>query len=193
MILLFFRFAEFLNSGAQKLNKISTYEQLVQRADRNGYKIESVIYNGYTSTQALQEIQDNAIQSRTQLRLNAEIDEQKNRLIDLKLKSDNERLNLETQLNRLRCEFEQKIADLNGRFSLEMKKKSHETQLRMKEINLESLVKFEAEKQAVKESYLKNLKKLEVDVNKYEIELAKSENKIDRLYELIDNSNKSQT
>lgn len=65
---------------------IETYEQLQQRAERTGYQIDSIIYNGFTSSDALQAIQDSAIQARTKLRLDTELAEQKNRLIDLRYK-----------------------------------------------------------------------------------------------------------
>ena len=174
-----------MTTGAHKLNQIETYEQLLQRAKRNGYLIESIIYNGYTSTTALQEIQDAAIHARTELRLNSEIDEQKNRLIDLKLESENQRLNLETELNRLRCEFDEKMSDLKGKFALDLKKASHNADLKIKEIELRSMIEMNAEKNAIKEDYLKSLKKLDIDINRYEIELSKSEHQVSRLYELI--------
>ncbi len=65
---------------------IETYEQLQQRAERTGYQIDSIIYNGFTSSDALQVIQDSAIQARTKLRLDTELAEQKNSLIDLRYK-----------------------------------------------------------------------------------------------------------
>lgn len=84
MIIFAFRFSEFVKEGAYKLNHIDTFKQLQIRASQTGYKIDSIIYNGYMSSDALQSIQDNAIHARTKLRLDTELAEQANRLINLR-------------------------------------------------------------------------------------------------------------
>ena len=172
--------------GASKLNNSETYKELTNRSKRNGYKIESIIYNGYTSSKELQEIQDSAIEQRTKLRLNAEIDEQRNKLIDLKLKSESERLNLENDLNRLKFEFQQKLSDLNASFQMNKIQTANEYDLKLKEA--ENSLAFEKKKQTqkVEQAYLASLKDIGVNVKEYELELAKSKNKLDVLYELVD-------
>lgn len=178
-------FEEFLKHGVSKLNNITTYTELANRASRNGYKIESVIYNGYTSSLGLQTIQDNAIQKRTQLRLNAEIDETKNKLIDLRLKSENERLNLESDLSRIKFEFEQSLIDSKAKFDLLRVKMSCETNLKIKQIEQDLVCDYKKKVQLVEQDYLVKLKGLGVDVNSYEIELVKSKHRLDTLYELF--------
>ncbi len=171
--------------GATKLNNIETYTELLNRSKRNGYVIQSVIYNGYTSSKELQNIQDNAIQQRTQLRLNTEIDEQKNKLIDLKIKSENERLNLQNELNKSKFDFEQNILDKKAGFELIKSKMKNEVDLKIKEIEANSKIENKKQIQDLNENYLNNLSDLGVDVNAYEIELVKSENRLDTLYELV--------
>ncbi len=174
-----------MNDGATHLNKLETYEQLAQRASRIGYKIESIIYNGYVSSDALQQIQDNAINARTQLRMDAEIDEQKNNLINLRLKSQNDCLSLEAELNKLKIEFEQKMLDLNTEFKLSIQEKKHLNLLKQKEIDQKKLFEFNSKIKEINEAHLVNLNDLGVDVNKYQIESNKSKNKLDKIYELI--------
>ena len=178
-------FAEFLAHSANQLNMLGSYAQLAQRAARNGYSIESIIYNGYISSPEMQVIQDSAIQSRTQFRLNSEIEKQRNELIDLKLHSESKRLGVETDFNRLKFEFEQKILDMNKRFELEKSRLEHEHELRLSELALGSTNEIKKRELEIDEAYLVRLNELNVNVNKYQIELAESKNKIDKLYQLV--------
>ncbi|KAK3107245.1 hypothetical protein FSP39_010168 [Pinctada imbricata] len=78
------------------LSDLSTFPQLTQRAGGIGYIIQKVVYRGYEASDKLQEMQNAAIQSRTQIRLNAEIEEQKQKLVDFKLSREQERSKLGT-------------------------------------------------------------------------------------------------
>lgn len=178
-------FEEFLRTGASRLNSLETYKELTNRASRNGYKIESIIYNGYTSSKELQSIQDNAIEQRTKLRLNAEIDEQKNKLIDLRLKKENERLDLEANLKRLKFEFEQTLVESRSKFELLLRKLKNESNLKMKQLDQDLINELRVKNQQAEQDYLNKLSALGVDVNTYELELVKSKHKLDTLYELI--------
>lgn len=177
-------FVQFVQEGASKLNQIETYEQLKNRADRAGYTIDSVIYNGYTSSEALQQIQDNAIHTRTKLRLDAELADQTNRLIDLRLKNQNKCMHLETELNKLEVEFEQKLIDSKAKFAINKSVSNHNIELQLKDIENETLVEIDTKKREIEETFLNNLSGLGVDVNKYQMELTKSKSKVDKLYEL---------
>lgn len=179
-------FVQFVHEGASKLNQIETYEQLATRASRTGYKIDSIIYNGYMSSEALQQIQDNAIHARTKLRLDAELAEQNNRLIDLRLSNQNKCMHLESELNKLQVEFDQKLLDSKAKFDLSTSKSSHNLELQLKDIEHGKQVEVDTKKRAIDETFLNDLSEIGVDVSKYEIEVAKSKNKIDKIYELID-------
>lgn len=179
-------FVQFVHEGASKLNQIETYEQLATRASRTGYKIDSIIYNGYMSSEALQQIQDNAIHARTKLRLDAELAEQNNRLIDLRLNNQNKCMHLESELNKLHVEFDQKLLDSKAKFDLSTSKSSHNLELQLKDIEHGKQVEVDKKKRAIDETFLNDLSEIGVDVSKYEIEVAKSKNKIDKIYELID-------
>jgi len=54
------------------LNNIEAYPQLIARAHSIGFEITKVVYRGYTASQRLQGMHDDALQARTQLRLEAE-------------------------------------------------------------------------------------------------------------------------
>jgi DNA anti-recombination protein RmuC len=167
------------------LNNVKTYEQLLQRSSMNGYKIDSILYNGYVATSTLQSIQDKAIHSRTQLRLNNEIDEQNEKLTNLKLKRLDSRFLLESQLNQLKCEFEQKMTDVRAEFDSKMSQLKHESDILIKEYKHKAEIEVKQKEQECQQEYLEDLKRLNVDVNEYSLELNKLNNKTDFLYKMI--------
>lgn len=73
------------------LNKLESYPQLVTRAKSIGFDVTKVVYRGYTAPPRLQSMHDDAIQARTQLRLEAETEEQAQRLADMKLTKEFQR------------------------------------------------------------------------------------------------------
>ncbi len=58
------------------MNQLETYPQLLQRAEKIGYRISKVVYRGYYASDKLQAMHDNAIECRTRLRLEAETERQ---------------------------------------------------------------------------------------------------------------------
>jgi len=105
------------------LNNLEAYPQLVNRAKGIGFSISKVVYRGYHATDKvcllphdrplsthtddstynafgiqLQLMHDDAISARTQLRLEAETEEQAQRLADLKLAKESERQRKSTLL-----------------------------------------------------------------------------------------------
>ena len=178
-------FAEFLASGAHKLNELESYEQLMQRTSRAGYRIVSVLYNGYASPPALQDMQDEAIQLRTKLRLNAEIERQNNQLANLKLESENRRFALENELNRLRADSEQRLSESRAAFDLETRRAEHELELKTRAYEAECMGEVERKKNETDESFLKGLSDMSVDLNQYGCEMNRSKSKIDKIYEIV--------
>ncbi len=169
-----------------ELNDLASYVQLNQRSARNGYKIISIIYNGYQSSKALQNMQDSAIESRTKLRLNTEIEKQNNDLVNLKLDGENKRFTLENELNKLKSDFELKVKNEKELFDLELKKLQHETSLKIRDFERECKNTTECEVNKIDENYMNSLKNyLQIDLNKYEIELNKAKNKVDKVYDIV--------
>lgn len=112
-------FSQFLADSSTKLNNLDSYDQLKHRASRNGYKIISINYTGYTSSDTLQAMQDDAIQSRTQMRLNAETERQKNELAVLKLEGKNRRLTLESELGSREGQLTEKLSNVRAKFKID--------------------------------------------------------------------------
>ena len=76
------------------LNSMDTYSQLTVRAKRIGYHITKVVYRGYEASSSLQATHDNAVQTRTHIRLNKEAEEKEQILLQFKLKREKQRTKL---------------------------------------------------------------------------------------------------
>jgi hypothetical protein len=75
----------------EQLNELSTYHQLLHRADQCGYQINNVVYRGYGAPDSLQAMHDEAIQMRTRLQLEKATERQAQELEDYKLSCQMER------------------------------------------------------------------------------------------------------
>lgn len=73
---------------------MDTYSQLTARAQRIGYHITKVVYRGYEASASLQATHDNAVQTRTYIRLNKEAEEKEQILLQFKLKREKQRTKL---------------------------------------------------------------------------------------------------
>jgi hypothetical protein len=54
---------------SSKLNDLSTYAKLVERAEKIGYEITKVVFRGYFASPRLQQMHDTSINARTKLKL----------------------------------------------------------------------------------------------------------------------------
>ena len=135
------------------------------------------------SSEALQHIQDNAIHARTKLRLDAELAEQQNRLVNLRLSNQNKCLEMEKELKKMQAGFEQKCLETKAQFTLKMSKSNHGLDLLLTDLDQKQNMEVTQRLQEINETHLEQLADLGVDISKYEIEKTKS-NKVDKLYEL---------
>jgi hypothetical protein len=135
------------------------------------------------SSEALQQIQDNAIHARTKLRLDAELAEQQNRLMNLRLSNQNKCLEMEKELKKMQAEFEQKCLETKAQLTLKMSKSNHGLDLQLTDLEQKQNMEVAQRLQEINETHLEQLADLGVDISKYEIEKTKS-NKVDKLYEL---------
>ena len=83
-------FEEFKKQTAQ-LNELSTYTQLLHRAQQCGYRINNVVYRGYGAPESLQKMHDEAIAARTGLQLEKDTEKQTQELEDFRLQCQVER------------------------------------------------------------------------------------------------------
>ena len=90
----------------------STFKQLVSRSEVIGYRINKVVFRGFHSSDALQQMHDRSIQERTRLRLETDTEVQRQRHLDLKLEKEEER-------SQRQCQLE--LKQLNHRQEMEKK------------------------------------------------------------------------
>lgn len=67
-----------------RLNDLAVYRQLVERASQCGYRIGKVVFRGYGAPESLQQMHDQAIESRTRLKLERATEQQAQELEDFR-------------------------------------------------------------------------------------------------------------
>ncbi|CAL1545425.1 unnamed protein product [Lymnaea stagnalis] len=149
------------------ISDLDTYPQLQHRADRVGFKVQKVVFRGYHASDKLQEMQNSAIESRTQLRLQREIEEQEQKLANFKLNKLQERSSIQQIMEVKRQAHGQKIAALTQKHKLEMEEMMHSQKLSL--AAMETKMKLEQRKaeDAQKIKHLASLAGVNVDVNRY--------------------------
>merc|ERR1712151_1030743 len=90
-------FEEF-KAAANQLNNLDAYHQLTSRARGIGFEVNKVVFRGYGAPERLQKMHDNAIERRTKLALDSENGNQEQRLQDMKLEHEEERLRKRRQM-----------------------------------------------------------------------------------------------
>ncbi|XP_074652545.1 uncharacterized protein LOC141906945 [Tubulanus polymorphus] len=159
-------FQDFLKNTS-KFSQLETFPQLLQRCERIGFDINKVVYTGYHSSDQLQAMQDRAVQSRTQLRLNAEIQEQELKVKDFKTNREQARTTAKQDIEKSRQAHDQ---------SLQLMKQSHQDEIRLSEntelikrldIQQEFNLKCEKMENEAKMEFLSKLSDLGVDLTMY--------------------------
>lgn len=159
-------YLEFIEKSSN-LNDLAIYPQLTACAKRIGYEISKVVFRGYFASDKLQKMHDNAIEKRTQLKIQYETEEQNQLLTDMKLQNEVERAELEQsmQLEELKHVHSMQHSKLEHKLSLDKQEQAN----RIKRLAATHASQIEA-KRAVNEQKLKEYKRLAdlgVDLNEY--------------------------
>jgi len=154
------------------LNNMEAYPQLVQRAHSIGFEITKVVYRGYTASKRLQGMHDDALQARTQLRLEAETEEQAQRLSDLKLAKEQDRQRKKQEMQREEVEHNNAVLRMQHEEKLLEARQTHEAKLAE-----------EAAANAKRLEYFTQLKGLGVDINAY---LAANSSRPEKLIQITE-------
>jgi hypothetical protein len=104
------------------LNDFESYRQLAGRATQCGYRINKVVYRGYSTADALQQMHDKAIEARTQLQLDRATEEQAQQLENFKLDS---------QLTRSTKRRAEQSVEIDH--NLDLKRKKHAAELEVRQ------------------------------------------------------------
>jgi len=148
-------FEQFKND-TELLGKLSTYNQTLERAKRFGFQISKIVYRGYHSSDKLQMMHDEAIESRTKLKLDSETEHQALELEDLRLKRKQERelVVQQIEIENMKHEVWKSQQQIDQR--LKEESSSHDLQLKhKKETNEEDI------------AFLQRLSQLNVNLTQY--------------------------
>lgn len=171
-----------------QLNDLATYANLTRRAARIGYKINKVVYRGYTAGEKLQMMHDNAIEARTGLKLEAETEEQAQELADLKLQREGRRAQIQRELEQQQAEHKIRMDRLSHDEQLRqlqvMQDNDWQAKKKMNELELEHAVATNNQKV----NFLKAIQELQVDLTSYLVAQYQNPDKLIR----IDSDNDAQ-
>ncbi|XP_077985822.1 uncharacterized protein LOC144440337 isoform X2 [Glandiceps talaboti] len=152
---------------AGKLNSQNTYPQLMHRAARIGYNISKVVYRGYHAGDHLQAMQDNAIKSRTELKLSKEVQEMQQKIADYKLTKEQARSNEKKEMEKRIHEHKQKVETMKKETELQLSETRHTEKLKIEEMQKKANLDLEAAEKDHKIEVLGKLQDLGVDMTKY--------------------------
>jgi hypothetical protein len=141
---------------SDELNELDAYAQLVSRAKAIGFQVTKVVYRGYHATDKLQQMHDDAIQARTQLRLESETEQAAQALADMQLAREFDRANKKQEMQA------QESSHRNA-----LSRTAHEEKLFQKAKEVEADLARDKATNAERLKYLASLKELGVDVTKY--------------------------
>ncbi|XP_065827479.1 uncharacterized protein [Oscarella lobularis] len=159
-------YAEF-HKQTSFLSKKETYPQLCQRAKRIGYDITQVVYRGYHASENTQHLQDAAIETRTQRRINTEIEGEKAKLASFKLNKELSRTAKRQEIQTAKSEHRQEVEKRMQSVEIEKEQRRHAAQLLRDAKDREELMKLEAEAKRQELGFLFQLKELGVDLTHY--------------------------
>lgn len=158
---------ESFKQNTDRLNDLDTYRQLTSRAAQCGYRINNVVYRGYGAPESLQQMHDQAIETRTRLQLERATEEQAQDLEDYKLNSQLARASKrrEEQTDEVRHDLElsqEKIeAEVKRRDTQQLAVR--EQQRKAAEVRDE----IQRRENATHQEFLVRLKEMNVDLTQY--------------------------
>ncbi|MEM1009372.1 MAG: hypothetical protein AAGJ35_10230, partial [Myxococcota bacterium] len=162
----------------EKLNNLETYTQLSGRAEQVGYKLRKIVYRGYSTTQALQQMHEQAIEARTQLKLQRETENQSQDLADFKQKREFERASHQYTQNQAQNEHTLELEKVKQQHELEQEKQKHTQRLELqqqkweqhqqrKQREQQELLTLEQKRHEQHVTYLQNLREMGVSLTDY--------------------------
>merc|ERR1712038_1656054 len=128
-------YEEFVENTSQ-MNELSTFKQLTSRSLNIGYRINKVVFRGFHSSDALQNMHDKAIHERTRLRLEADTEDHRQKTLDLQLAKEEERGIKQRELEREKEEHKRMMEREKHSESLRLKAEQEEHQQKLLDLKL---------------------------------------------------------
>ncbi|XP_067946917.1 uncharacterized protein [Watersipora subatra] len=159
-------FQEFV-SQSNSLNKTDTFTQLLQICDKIGYKLNKIVYRGYTVTIKLQEMHNRNIENRTRMKLQHETQAMEQRIKDFTLSKQQDRVAQLNEVADMKEQHSQTRTKLISDHALQKASEEHAQLLRLKKLRLDSEMRLQAEKNEQEAEYMQRLTGLGVDLTQY--------------------------
>lgn len=139
---------------------------LLGRAAAIGFKINKVVYRGYTASGPLQELHDMAIRTRTELRLAQEAEEQRQKQKDFELGKSTERFMTEREEEAARQAHRLDMEAAEHKQRLKMEEEKHAAQMAQRRTAAQLEMEEVAARNAKKLEYYGKLAEMGVDVTR---------------------------
>jgi len=158
---------ESFKKDTEQLNDLAAYPNLTRRAERIGYRINKVVYRGYTAGNTLQAMHDGAIETRTQLKLEAETEDQAQELADLKLAREAVRAEQQREMERATTEHSVRLQHLEH--DEQMRRQTAEQEARAEATRQANAIELEHQKATDEEKtrYLATMREMQIDLTRY--------------------------
>lgn len=158
---------ETFKASIERLNDLDTYEQLTARAEQCGYRIGKVVYRGYGAPEALQQMHEQALESRTRLRLEKDTETQAQELEDLKLERRLGRAAKErAELSASQAE-ELLLTARREQAGLESLRARRELERAQRRLDAEAALQEQTAQQQARAEWLARLRDMQVDLTAY--------------------------
>ncbi len=162
-------------------NDLTHYPQLTTRAEHIGYRINKVVYRGYRASKKLQEMHDQAIETRTALKLEDETERQAQEIADLKLEREHQRALQEQDANIQAQQHRNAIAQMEADQQLAMQRQDFEAELHAKQETINVELQAEKDKNTERLAFLQTLKGFDVNMTQYLIAQYQHPDKLIRI------------
>merc|ERR1711972_94192 len=132
------KFDEFL-ANTDQLNTLATYHQLVNGTAQIGYRVDRMVFRGYSAPNALQSMHDRAIEKRTSLALARETEAEEQDMADFKLRRDTERIEKQHKLELDKLEHDLRLQQKSADAARAVKVQEQELEL----VRIQNIVKLD--------------------------------------------------
>jgi len=181
-------FEEF-RASTDRLNCRESYTTLTNAAEKIGYSVDKVVFRGYEASNKLQQMHDQAIETRTEMRLTTESEEQQQNLHDFRQDKEQERALRERQeeertkhhlLHMENLEQEAKLNDWQRDTRAKLAAEREEEEQKQALSQQQASLQLEAQKQHLRayEDHYERLDELGVDLTQH---LSQKADKVIRL------------
>lgn len=161
-----YTYIEFMEKSAD-LNDLKNYPQLTHRSKEIGYCVSKVVFRGYFAHDKLQRLHNSAIETRTNLKIAYEKEEQEQEMTDMKMKNEKDRLDLEQKMEIEELEHKLQLERAQVEHKLMMELKEHEEKIKQIKKEQEATLQGKKAEDTQKIGHLSNLHNLGVKLTEY--------------------------